>query len=241
MAHKLYGGICPAFYGLRTTLLALMVMGLLRIKRPEWLKEFDPASLGRLLGLDRAPEVKTLRRKLTRLASSHRAERLGFELARRRVEQRGSAMGFLYVDGHVSVYHGKRGLPKAHVARMRISLPATTDYWVNDQCGDPLFVVTAEANAGLVKMLPSVTGQIRELVADRRVTIVFDRGGWSPKLFRKLIQNGFDIMTYRKGKCRRARRSASSGAGPGSTANGSVTSCTTSRYASSRASCGFGS
>jgi len=202
IARKLYGGIGPAFYGLRTTLLMLMVMGLLRIKRPEWLKEFNPADLRRLLGLDRVPEVKSMRRKLTRLASHHRAEQLGFELARRRVEQRGSTMGFLYVDGHVRVYHGKRSLPKAHVARMRIALPATTDYWVNDQCGDPLFVVTAEANAGLVKMLPIVTDQIRELVADRRVTMVFDRGGWSPKLFRRLIQDGFDIMTYRKGKCR---------------------------------------
>lgn len=203
IARKLYGGIGPAFYGLRTTLLTLMLMALLRIKRPEWLKERDPAMLGRLLGLDRAPEMKTLRKKLTRLAAHHRAEQLGAELARRRVEQRGQTMGFLYVDGHVRVYHGKRSLPKAHVARMRIALPATTDYWINDQVGEPLLVITAEANAGLVKMLPVVTGEIRDLVGDRRVTIVFDRGGWSPKLFHKLIKDGFDILTYRKGKCRR--------------------------------------
>jgi len=203
LARKLYGDIGPAFYGLRTTLLTFQLMALLRIKRPEWLKERDPAMLGRLLGLDRAPEMKTLRRKLGRLAARHRAEQLGTELARRRVAQRGQTMGFLYVDGHVRVYHGQRSLPKAHVARMRISLPATTDYWVNDQTGDPLFVVTAEANAGLVKMLPRVTGEIRALVGERRVTMVFDRGGWSPKLFRALIKDGFDILTYRKGQCRR--------------------------------------
>jgi len=34
------------------------------------------------------------------------------------VEARGDALGFLYVDGHVRVYHGKHRLPKAHVARM---------------------------------------------------------------------------------------------------------------------------
>ena len=35
---------------------------------------------------------------------------------------------------------------------------ATTDYWVNDQRGDPLFVVTADANAAMTKMLvPSLT------------------------------------------------------------------------------------
>ena len=65
-------------------------------------------------------------------------------------------MGFLYVDGHVRVYHGRHKLPKAHVARMRLSVPTTSDYWVNDMTGDPLFVVTAEANEGMVKMLPMV-------------------------------------------------------------------------------------
>jgi len=198
LAHTLYGEIGPAFYGLRTTLLTLLLMALWRIRRPEALKERDPAVLGRILGLDRAPEVKTVRRKLTRLASYHRAERLGSELARLRVEQRGALMGFLYVDGHVRVYHGQRKIPKAHVARMRLCMPATTDYWVNDRAGEPLFVMTAPANAGLVKMLPAVLQEVRGLVGERRVTIVFDRGGWSPKLFRRLLQDGFDILTYRE-------------------------------------------
>jgi prepilin-type processing-associated H-X9-DG protein len=202
-AHKLYGEIGPSFYGLRTTLMTLLLMALLRIKRPEALKEHDPQTLGRLLGLDRAPEVKTLRRKLTRLASYRKAEQLGRDLARLRVTERGQLMGFLYVDGHVRVYHGKRNVPKTHVARIRLAMPATTDYWVNDQSGDPLFVMTALANAGMVKMLPEVLAEVRPLVGDRRVTIVFDRGGWSPKLFQKLLDDNFDILTYRKGKCRR--------------------------------------
>ena len=175
-------------------------MALLRIKRPEAIKEHSPPELGRLLGLDRAPEVKTLRRKLTRLAHLVGADQLGRLLAQRRVEARGEQVGFLYVDGHVRVYHGRRELPKTHVARMRLAMPATTDYWVNDQSGDPLFVVTAEANAGLVHMLPELLGRVRRLVGERRVTVVFDRGGWSPKLFAKLIGQGFDILTYRKGR-----------------------------------------
>ena len=109
-------------------------------------------------------------------------------------------MGFLYIDGHVRVYHGKHALPKAHVARMRISMPATSDYWVNDMSGDPLFVVTAQANAGLVKMLPGLLEQIRSLVGQRRLTVVFDRGGFSPKLFQQILAAGFDLLTYRKGR-----------------------------------------
>jgi len=204
IAHKVYGEIGPAFYGLRTTFLTLLLMALWRVKRPEALKEYDPQTLGRVLGLDRAPEIKTVRRKLTRLASFHKAEQLGAELARLRVEERGRLLGFLYVDGHVRAYHGQRNIPKAHVARMRLSMPATTDYWVNDQAGDPLFVITAAANAGLVKMLPEVLNEVRKLVGDRRVTVVFDRGGWSPKLFQKLLEVNFDILTYRKGRSRRS-------------------------------------
>jgi len=206
-ARKIYGSIGPAFYGLRTTLVALLMMALLRIKRPEGLKEHSPRDLGRILGLDRAPEVKTLRRKLHRLAAIGRAAEFGKALAQKRVAQRGASLGFLYVDGHVRVYHGSRTLPKAHVARMRLCMPATTDYWVNDAVGDPLFVVTAEANAGLVKMLPRVLEEVRSLVGERRVTIAFDRGGFSPKLFLKLIADGFDILTYRKGRFRRVARS----------------------------------
>jgi hypothetical protein len=80
-------------------------------------------------------------------------------------------------------------------------MPATTDYWVNDQQGEPLFVVTAPANEGLVKMLEPILTETRELIGDdRRVSVIFDRGGWSPKLFAKLIAAGFDIVTYLKGK-----------------------------------------
>jgi transposase len=206
IARQIYGSLGPAFDGLRTTLVALLLMALLRIQRPEGLKEHAPDDLGRVLGLDRAPEVKTVRRKLRRLAAAGRAAAFGRALAHRRVADRGAAMGFLYIDGHVRVYHGQRTLPKTHVARMRLAMPATTDYWVNDVAGEPLFVVTAEANAGLVTMLSAVLAEVRALVGERRVTVVFDRGGYSPKLFRRLLAEGFDLLTYRKGRSRRVAR-----------------------------------
>jgi transposase len=202
IARKLYGGIGPAFYGLRTTLLTLMLMALLRIQRPEHLKERDPASFGRLLGLDRAPEVKTLRRQLSRLAAHHQAHELGGQLARLRVTQRGHLMGFLYVDGHVRAYHGERTISRAFVARRHLAMPATTDYWVNDRAGDPLLLITGDINAALTTAFPNLLREVRAVLGERRATIVFDRGGWSPKLFQTMIRDGFDILTYRKGKGR---------------------------------------
>ena len=205
-AQKVYGNLGPAFYGLRTSLLTLLLMALWRIKRPEGLKEHSPQDLGRVLGLDRAPEVKTLRRKLARLAAVERAAQFGQALAQQRVADRGAVLGFLYVDGHVRVYHGQHTLPKAHVTRLRLSLPTTTDYWVNDSTGDPLLVLTAEANAGLVKMLPLVLSQVRALVGQRHVTVVFDRGGYSFQLFQYILDADFDLITYRKAPFRRVAR-----------------------------------
>jgi hypothetical protein len=89
------------------------------------------------------------------------------------------------------------------VARRHLAMPASTDYWVNDRSGDPLFVITGEVNAALTKALPRLLREVRDVVSERRVTIVFDRGGWSPKLFAAIIKDGFDVLTYRVGRCRR--------------------------------------
>jgi len=203
VARKIYRSLGPAFYGLRTTLVASVLLTLLRIPRPETLKEYSPGDLGRIIGLDRMPEVKTLRRKLAQLAAMKRSQQLGLEMARRRIAERGRTLGFLYLDGHIRAYHGKRKIPKAYMTRTRIAGPATTDYWINDQKGDPLFVVTAEANAAMTRMLVPILQQVRNLLGTkRRLTVVFDRGGWSPKLFISILDMGFDILTYRKGRFR---------------------------------------
>jgi transposase len=202
IARQVYGSLGPAFYGLRTTIMTLLVMALLRVKRVEGLKEKTPAVLGRLLGLDRAPEVKTLRRKLKALAEdAGRAERFGRALASARVKQREDLVGLLYVDGHVRAYHGEQRLPKTHVVRLGRVLPGTTDYWLNDRDAEPLLHVTAEANTGLVKMVPSLVEEARKVVGNRELTLVFDRGGYSPELFKTLLESKHKVhvMTYHKG------------------------------------------
>jgi hypothetical protein len=96
-ARHVYGRLNNAWYGLRATLWTLLVMALLRIRRPEQLKGVDPAALGQVLGLPRAPEVKTIRRKLKELARRGKAASLHRRLARRRVRQHEEALAYLYV------------------------------------------------------------------------------------------------------------------------------------------------
>ena len=199
--EQTYGTLKKAFYGLRATLLVMAFMALLRIRTPEQLQGHPPGELGVLLGLDRAPEVKTLRRKLWELAARRQATQFSQRLTERWVRDNAEAVGLLYVDGHVRPYHGTtHTLPEAWSARRRLCLPATTDIWVNQQDAQPLFVVTAPANDDLLAMLRrEILPEVRRLVGERRVTMVFDREGWSPKFFQELHTQGFDVLTYRKG------------------------------------------
>jgi hypothetical protein len=199
--EQAYGSLKNGFYGLRATLLILTFMALLRLRSPEQLQGHPPGELGVLLGLDRAPEVKTLRRKLWELSARQQAAQFSRQLTQRWVSENADAVGLLYVDGHVRPYHGTtHKLPKAWVARRRLCMPATTDIWVNQQDAQPLFVVSAAANDKLLAMLRGeILPQVRELVGERRVTLAFDREGWSPKFFQEVFAQGFDVLTYRKG------------------------------------------
>ena len=69
------------FYRLQPVVLTLLFLALLRDPRAEGLTRLTPADLGRLLGLDRAPEVKTLRRKLGELPGYRRGAALQSALA----------------------------------------------------------------------------------------------------------------------------------------------------------------
>lgn len=81
-----------------------------------------PADLGRVLALDPAPEVKTLRCRLAELCGLKLGSQLVQRLARRHADRRQEAMGYVSID-HVRVYHGKRALPKVHGTRWRIAMP----------------------------------------------------------------------------------------------------------------------
>ncbi|MDD5482603.1 MAG: hypothetical protein PHP98_02980 [Kiritimatiellae bacterium] len=64
------------------------------------------------------------------------------ELSKTWMESDPKEAGYLYMDGHVRVYHGKDAVfPRRYVSRERLCLRGTTDYWVNDAIGRPFLTV----------------------------------------------------------------------------------------------------
>lgn len=203
------------FYGLESIFLLLALMALARIRSLEQLRYQAPGEWGKLLGLDRIPEVRTLRAKLKLLCRDlGRARQWNAALAKEWMARQNAAELFFYCDGHVRVYHGEQtALPRHYVARERLCLRATTDYWINAMDGQPFLYVNKEVDPGLIatlkqevipwleSSLAKTPEQAQRLAEEPRApwfTMVFDREGYSPELFEQMWQKRIAILTYHK-------------------------------------------
>jgi hypothetical protein len=200
------------FYGLQTILVLLAFMALARLRSIESLRYLSPGEFGKILGMDRVPEVRTLRIKLRHLAGLEHAFEWSAELSKEWMMMMPEEAAVLYADCHVRVYHGKKPLPKHYVARQRLCLAASADYWVNAMDGKPFFVVNQAVDPGLLQTLehdivPRLERDVpnqpdaEELEADpllHRFTIVFDREGYSPDFFARMKERRIACLSYRK-------------------------------------------
>ena len=203
------------FYGLTTILLFVAFMTLARVRNPESLRYQAPGEWGAILGLDRCPETKTLRRKIRLLTSAeHTVRDWQSALARTWATEHDDDWATLAVDGHVKVYTGRNGrLPKHFVARQKLCLPASVSYWVNALGGAPLLCLHKALDPKLIKaieqdVVPHLQhlGVVPEAAPDLTrpdagapaLTLVFDREGWSPDLFKRLARRGIACITWHK-------------------------------------------
>lgn len=203
-ATQVFGALPSGFYGLETILLEAVLRTLAGEPRVQGATRLDPADFGRILGLDRAPEVKTIRRKHHDLADTNKSSELmsviGAHHLKRVLGTEEDVAAILYVDGHIRAYQGKKKIGKHHSTRLKFPVPATEETWVSDSQGSPVLMVMAEPAASLVSELRRLLPSLRQMIGDdRRVLVGFDRGGWSPELFEHLRTQGFDTLTWRKG------------------------------------------
>ena len=201
------------YYTAMHILCLLGFMALARIRRPEQLRHQPPGELGKSIGLDRVPEVRTLREKIAILAATGNPGQWMRDLSADWMKQNPAEAGYLYIDGHVRVYHGSDAvLPRRYVSRQKLCLRGTTDYWVNDALGRPFFVVSKSVTEGLAttlleeiipELLVTVPGQptTGQLAADplqHRFVVVFDREGSHHSLLSQLWAHRIGAITYRK-------------------------------------------
>lgn len=201
------------YYGMNTVIMFLAFMLLARVRNPESIRYHSPGEWGAVLGLDRCPEVKTLRRKIRAMAGEEdRVKRWQSVLARRWMEDDPQSFAALCVDGHVKTYSGRKGnLPRKFVPREKLCLPASVSYWINALGGKPFMCIHEDMDPGMVKAVEQdVVRELESLEvlegaadittgeAQPVLTLVFDREGWSPALFRRLAERGIACITWHK-------------------------------------------
>jgi hypothetical protein len=159
--------------------------------------------------------VRCLRQKLPLLSGQEgQAARWNTELAKDWRGQPPEGDLLFYVDGHVRVYHGAQTeLPRHYVARQRLCLRATTDYWINAMDGQPFFFVNKEADPGLLAtlrqdLIPWLEANIpipephrERMAADPHppwFTLIVDREGYSPDFFSEMEARRIALLSYHK-------------------------------------------
>ena len=201
------------FYSARPILIILAFMALARIRRPEGLRPVPPGELGKVVGLDRVPEVRTLREKIALMAENGTPGKWMQELGRTWMEADPQEAGYLDMDGHVRVYPGSATLlPRRYVSRERLCWRGPTDYWINAALGRPFFVVSKAVTDGLAatlldEIVPELLASVpappaeAQLAADpllHRFVVIFDREGSTHSLLSKLWERRIGAITYRK-------------------------------------------
>jgi len=187
-------------FGVRAVALSLLFMTLLRKPTVESAKHLRRPEFGALIGTDRAPCVKTLRRKLETMAAQAKAAEFGRRLARHWVEEGIVSTRYLYVDGHVKEYSVKRAVQEYYSSKRRVATPGVHTYFVGDLAGRPLLYLSEPLSANLAHAMPGIVAAIREILGKGRFTVIFDRGGFDHRLFKWLDSERIGFVTYQRGR-----------------------------------------
>lgn len=210
-ARKHYQSWAAGYYGFKHILITLAFMALSRIKNPEQLKNCPPGEIGKIIGLDRIPQAKCLREKISFITEQGKSRYFQNELAESWINA--DSCIYFNIDGHVRVYNGsKANLPRKYVSRQKLCLTGTTEFWVNDPNGLPIMNVAGELSENLKQsieqIIPTLIEDTKHLTQsfpgkDNNIhqilfTLIFDREAYEPSYFWKLWERGIAVITYRK-------------------------------------------
>jgi len=201
------------YYSEEIIFLCLAFLSLLRVKNINQANTIACGELGRAMGLDRIPEVKTLRKRIARFTAKGNVQQWSEKLSKGWMSANADLAGVLYIDGHVNIYYGEATtMPKRFVSRLRLCMSGSTDYWVNDKTGQPFFVISEAINSGMIAQIETaILPRLEKEVPDQptaeellqnvqlhKFMIVCDRECYSVDFFHALWEKRVAFCTYNK-------------------------------------------
>lgn len=188
--------------GLRIALDAIVCALAIRQQVIEGVRRLATPSGATLLRAERVPSASGVRKLLGRLLEQTDG---GVVLAQRMAARlivaakQDAQPAVFYVDNHLRPYTGKHVVRKGWRMQDRRVLPGTSDYYVHDEDGCPVFRTSVPSHDSLTAWLPKLAAQLREALGDdEQIVLAFDRAGAHAELLAALRDARFDFVTYER-------------------------------------------
>jgi hypothetical protein len=181
-------------YPLTAIFQALFYMLFFHFPSIESLKKANRNDYGILIGQRRLPVPKVIHRALNQLTACNRSSKLMKEFASQLVTNNLIEVGLLYFDEHFLPYYGIEHIPAGFFSQRRLAIDGNYQFWAHDKNGHPFFVITTTAQLKLRDMIPNMIRRAQQITGRKKLTIVFDRGGYDIKLFEAI--NYYRTVTF---------------------------------------------
>lgn len=167
----------------------------------EGVRRLETASAPVLLRCESGvPSASWVRRVLKSVAEKDGSGRLQLGIAghylREQVREEGPAI--FYVDNHLRTYTGKHKVRRGWRMQDRRAVPGTTDYYLHDEDGRPLYRYAASDNRPLTAMLGPIVKLVKLALPGERLLVAFDRAGAYPEQLAELRDLGVELVTYER-------------------------------------------
>lgn len=194
---RLDGGSDAARIAIEATLASLAIGE----RTVEGVRRIATPTAPTLLRAARAPAASTIRGQLWRFAKAHGAELMA-AMSQRYIDAArnpddGTAV--FYIDNHLRPYTGQEVVRWGWRMQDRRAMPGTTDYYVHDEDGRPLFYINVPSHDSLVAWLPQIAARLRDALGpDERIVLAFDRAGSYADELAELRDDGFEFVVYER-------------------------------------------
>jgi hypothetical protein len=179
-------------YTLEQLCLTLLYCDIFGFRSIENFKTVYPEEFGILIGKLFSPSIFTIRRFLHRVRKLKKAEQLMEEFGKEYLRSGLVKWGVLYIDAHFLAYYGIYIISMGWHGVRQIPMKGSYNFLAIDDKFNPLIFFIRPSSEDLVKKIPELILRVKKIakdvgIAEDKLTVVFDREGYSAELFR-----GFD-------------------------------------------------
>lgn len=190
-------------YNLDQLCLTLLYFDLFQFRSLENFKTCYQEEYGVLLGRLSSPSILTLWRFMEDVANLERGEDLAEGFAKVYLRFALTQWGAFYIDEHFIPYYGKENVSMGYHTVRQMPLKGSYSYTVIDEDFNPLLYLLRSSSERITAKIPEIIIKAKKIAKECKenpdnLVIIFDRGGYSAKLFRELAKLNVRYITWAK-------------------------------------------